>query len=186
MPGFLDDYEPVETRLTAFWKKYPDGRMLTELVDHSSEEFVFRAEAYRDADDKRPAATGFAHEKVTAKGVNATSALENAETSAIGRALANLDFAAKGKRPSREEMRKTQRPEGELPDPKTVVDDWSTWDPGVDLNDWYQAIAECKTLAELNAVGTSIRLLQLSKLDAAKLRNAWTDKQTKLETGDTM
>jgi hypothetical protein len=43
---------------------------------------------------------------VTERGVNATSALENCETSAIGRALANLGYAPKGKRPSREEMLK--------------------------------------------------------------------------------
>jgi hypothetical protein len=38
--------------------------------------------------------------------VNKTSALENGETSAIGRALANAGYAPKGKRPSREEMSK--------------------------------------------------------------------------------
>ena len=55
-----------------------------------------------------PDATGHAQEHVTEKGVNSTSALENCETSAIGRALANLGYAAKGKRPSREEMAKTK------------------------------------------------------------------------------
>jgi hypothetical protein len=35
--------------------------------------------------------------------------LENAETSAIGRALANLGFTASTKRPSREEMAKADR-----------------------------------------------------------------------------
>jgi hypothetical protein len=47
-----------------------------------------------------------AEETVQGRGVNATSALENCETSAIGRALANAGYAAKGKRASREEMQK--------------------------------------------------------------------------------
>jgi hypothetical protein len=47
-----------------------------------------------------------AEETVQGRGVNATSALENCETSAIGRALANAGYATKGKRASREEMSK--------------------------------------------------------------------------------
>jgi hypothetical protein len=49
-------------------------------------------------------ATGLASESISDRGVNSTSALENCETSAIGRALANAGYAAKGKRASREEM----------------------------------------------------------------------------------
>jgi hypothetical protein len=56
--------------------------------------------------DANPWATGLAYEMVTDRGVNQTSALENCETSAIGRALANAGYAAKGKRPSQSEMAK--------------------------------------------------------------------------------
>jgi hypothetical protein len=105
----LDDYEPVEDRLRAFWADHPNGRILTELVDHGDDWWIFRAEAWTDRDDRLPAATGIAHEVATAKGVNSTNAVENGETSAIGRALANLNYAAKGKRPSREEMAKAKR-----------------------------------------------------------------------------
>jgi hypothetical protein len=41
--------------------------------------------------------------------------LENGETSAIGRALANAGYAAKGKRPSREEMSKVVAKKAEKP-----------------------------------------------------------------------
>jgi hypothetical protein len=52
--------------------------------------------------------TGYAEETVSTRGVNSTSALENCETSAIGRALANAGYVTKGKRPSREEMSKVK------------------------------------------------------------------------------
>lgn len=108
--GFnLADYQPVEERNAMFWAKHPAGRILTELVFDDGQRFTFRCEVYTDRDDPRPAATGYATETVSNSGVNKTSALENAETSAEGRALARLGFAPKGARPSREEMDKAHR-----------------------------------------------------------------------------
>ena len=108
--GFnLADYQPVEERNAQFWAKYSAGRILTELVFDDGQRFTFRCEVYTDREDPRPAATGYATETVTNSGVNKTSALENAETSAEGRALARLGFATKGARPSREEMDKAHR-----------------------------------------------------------------------------
>lgn len=107
--GFLDDYEPVDERNAKFWAKYPTGRIVTELVFDDGQRFTFRCELYRDVEAERPFATGYATENVTNSGVNKTSALENAETSAEGRALARGGFAPKGARPSREEMQKTER-----------------------------------------------------------------------------
>lgn len=104
--GFnLDDYETVEERLVKFWKDNPEGRVLTTLLEISASRFIVRAEIYRGSDSPIWA-TGLAEETVQGRGVNATSALENCETSAIGRALANAGYATKGKRASREEMSK--------------------------------------------------------------------------------
>jgi CBS domain-containing protein len=106
------DYDPVEKRLgnkadaKSFWEDYPEGRVETKLVFHSSTQFIVWAAIFRDSADSQPWATGLAEETVQGRGVNATSALENCETSALGRALANAGYAAKGKRPSREEMTK--------------------------------------------------------------------------------
>jgi hypothetical protein len=107
----LEDYETVEDRLTKFWKDYPDGRISTQIIEHTLQRFIIQAAIYRTEVDAQPWATGFAEETVSTRGVNSTSALENCETSAIGRALANAGYASKGKRPSREEMAKVKAAE---------------------------------------------------------------------------
>ena len=104
----LDDYETVEERLIKFWKEHPDGRIDTKLVEASASRFIVQAYIYRTEADQYPWASGLAEETVSGRGVNATSALENCETSALGRALASAGYATKGKRPSREEMAKVQ------------------------------------------------------------------------------
>jgi len=105
----LADYETVETRLEKFIKDFPDFRLSTELESFANDRFIIKAYLYRTFADSVAFSTGYAEEKVTDCGVNSTSALENCETSAIGRALANGGYAAKGKRPSRSEMIKVER-----------------------------------------------------------------------------
>ena len=102
----LADYETVEVRLEKFIKDYPDFRIATELEVCDKDRYIVKAYLYKITTDLVAWTTGLAEEKVTDRGVNSTSALENCETSAIGRALANAGYAAKGKRPSREEMSK--------------------------------------------------------------------------------
>ena len=104
----LEDYETVEERLVKFWKDHPDGRIDTLLVDATLKRFIVKASVYRTEVDSQAWTTGYAEETVSTRGVNSTSALENCETSAIGRALANAGYASKGKRPSREEMAKVK------------------------------------------------------------------------------
>ena len=113
----INDYETVEVRLGKFIAEYPDFRIYTELLESSPTRFIVRASIYRTELDANPWATGLAYEVVTDRGVNSTSALENAETSAIGRSLANAGYAAKGKRPSQTEMAKVIAAEDK---PKTI------------------------------------------------------------------
>ena len=107
----LADYETVESRLEKWWKDYPDGRVGTKLEQATDTRYIVSAELYKTEADAKAYATGLASESVSDRGVNSTSALENCETSAIGRALANAGYAAKGKRASREEMTKVVRSE---------------------------------------------------------------------------
>jgi hypothetical protein len=106
----LADYETVEDRLKRFWAENPDGTIVTEIVANPTNggEWVVRAEIYANKESHLPMSTGLASE-IPGKGMaNATSALENCETSAIGRGLANWKYSG-NKRASREEMAKVAR-----------------------------------------------------------------------------
>lgn len=102
----LSNYETVEDRIDAFYKDNEDGRILTEIHTLTADKVIFKALVYVG---EILVATGFAYEKDGSSPVNKTSHIENAETSAIGRALANYNYAKKGARPSREEMEKVVR-----------------------------------------------------------------------------
>ena len=111
----LADYETVEVRLEKFIKDWPDFRVSTELESFAGNKYIVKAYLYKSMADNVAFSTGYAEETVSERGVNSTSALENCETSAIGRALANAGYAAKGKRPSREEMAKVVAPKAPKP-----------------------------------------------------------------------
>lgn len=118
----LEEYETVESRLRRLYEKYPTARLLTDVIYQDDRRFIVRTELYLELDDPRPMATGHAEEIVGAGFVNKTSALENCETSSIGRCLSNsilmLD-APVGKRPSAEEMQKVERYKAEPRKPVT-------------------------------------------------------------------
>jgi hypothetical protein len=104
----LDDYEPVASRLDRFLKAHPDARVITDLVHYLSDIAVFKCELWLEGEI---IATGWAEEIRGQGNVNKTSHLENCETGAVGRALANAGLSGSDftKRPSREEMGKVQR-----------------------------------------------------------------------------
>ena len=113
----LADYETVEERLKRFWaeEKHADARIVTKNhtkpEDRAASTWVVEARIYLSAEDQFndcPKATGWAFEVDGAGMANKTSALENCETSAIGRALANMNMSG-NKRTSREEMAKVER-----------------------------------------------------------------------------
>jgi hypothetical protein len=109
----LSQYETVEERLEKWWKENEDGSIQTELVNRPNanpDEFVFVARLYRTTADAVPVATGWASEIRTSSSFN-KFACELAESSAIGRALANYIYSKKGARPSRIEMQRVENSE---------------------------------------------------------------------------
>lgn len=103
-----DEYALVADRITLFYERFPTGRITTRLIS-KERDVLFKASVYRTENDRRPAATGWASEREGDGEINLVACVENTETSAIGRALANLGFTASRKRPSREEMEKAER-----------------------------------------------------------------------------
>lgn len=114
----LEDYETVDQRIQRFYRTFPDGRIETTLLDFQGEpnntRWVVKAAAFRTSEpDARPAGEGHAFEIDGGGGANKTSALENCETSAVGRALADAGLSGT-KRTTREEMLKVRS--GEVTD----------------------------------------------------------------------
>ena len=108
------DYAEVAERLPLFWKDCARGRITTEIIVDDGTRIVVKAELYADITDTVPTTTGYAEEVRNSSMVNKTSALENCETSAIGRALANYQYQGSKKRASLEEVVKVYRQGGEL------------------------------------------------------------------------
>ena len=111
----LQDYETVAERIARFYKDNNDGRIITRNITTSNDRaistWVVQAYIYLNSPDQEKnlaKATGLAFEIDGAGMANKTSALENAETSAIGRALANAGYSG-DKRSTREEMSKVKR-----------------------------------------------------------------------------
>ena len=106
----LDDYELLEDRLKKYWKDNPEGMISTNVVHITEDGTCVTIKADVTDNNGRLVATGIAQETKGDGFANTTSWVENCETSAIGRALANWKYQGNKKaRPSREEMAKVER-----------------------------------------------------------------------------
>ena len=113
----LSQYETVDVRLKRFIEKNADARIYTNIESREGDIVIIKAWIYKNADEQSKGlflSTGYAYEERGKGFVNATSHIENCETSAIGRALANLGMNG-ALRPSREEMQKAERMAGNAP-----------------------------------------------------------------------
>ena len=98
----LDDYEMVKDRIPLFLEEYPEGRINTEVISENNG-VTMKAYLYKNLEEQvscAPLSTGIARE---VPGGHIDKYYENCETSAIGRALANINLYS-GDRPSFEEM----------------------------------------------------------------------------------
>lgn len=138
----LADYETVDSRIHKFYADHPEGRIITENTtsdfDRDRAQWIIKSSVYFDKDDHAaglPKATGWAFEIDGGAGANKMAALENCETSSIGRALANAGYSG-DKRASAEEMAKANRAK-DAPTPP---------------EGWRKSIADAQSLPELLAI----------------------------------
>jgi hypothetical protein len=97
MAGFdLSNYVEVADRLREFYEKHPGGRVITSIVELTDKRVVVKAEVYRETAHAVPSGAG--HSALGIPGITPYTKgaeLENAETSAIGRALVAAGLASK-------------------------------------------------------------------------------------------
>ena len=107
----LESYATVQERIAQFYQDFPDGSIRTFMVVRDGPEVIFEARIYRTPEEAAMGiyTSGFAREIEGKSPVNRSSHLENSESSAVGRALANLGYATDARRPSRSEMIKVAR-----------------------------------------------------------------------------
>lgn len=124
----LEEYTTVRERIDEFWKKYPNGRIATEILEWSDKRFIVAAAIFREISDSVPFSTGLANEVISDRGVNKDFALENGATSAIGIACSNAGIGVEKHRMSREEAMKVVSKKAEKPPVQEVkAEDQDYW-----------------------------------------------------------
>jgi hypothetical protein len=99
-------YVLVSDRINYFNETYPNGFIQTELVSSDNSTYVVKACVTPDMDRLQRYFTGYSQAKIGQGMVNTTAALENAETSAVGRALAMMGIGVIDSVASVDEMKK--------------------------------------------------------------------------------
>lgn len=106
----LDNYITVQERIAMFYGEHPAGSLQSEIIFDDGKRVVMKSYAYRSPTDQTPA-VGHAEEVRGAGPINKTNALENCETSSIGRALAMLGLEVIRGIASRDDMERAQQEE---------------------------------------------------------------------------
>lgn len=110
------DYVLVSDRVIFFNENYPEGCITTELIRFEDKQIIIKAVVYPEGvGEGKRFFTGYAQEIEGQGYINKTSALENAETSAVGRALAMMGIGVIDSIASVDEINKAKNREASEP-----------------------------------------------------------------------
>jgi len=174
----LSKYETVDERLHALRHDHPTHRIVTREIECNYDKgwVRFITEIYLEADDPFPIVTGHADGFRKERGVDKDFWYNNAETSSIGRAIANLARNKAGVRPSREEMESVARAENDkaIPAGFQDEDDWNSFigkkadDQPIALSDAVQVVKHQLNPSDLGASPTCAHGAMMPKSGISK------------------
>lgn len=189
----LQNYETVAQRIAKFWDDYPNGKILTELLENGGNYWIFKATIYGELTDSNPIATGHAHEVIGASAINKTSALEVCETSAVGRALALAGYHGSGIA-SVEEINRAKTRQAE-PDSRPISyigpkdpADFETQAKKMKkdgIKKYLELLDGAKTITDLmKAAETIANDTELADFQKDVLRGTWAQRRSAIQDGD--
>lgn len=185
------EYKTVALRVAEFRAAHPDYTISTDLVEANDVLVIMKASILNN--EGRLLATGYAEEVRAASKINATSALENAETSAIGRCLSALGFGG-SEYASADEVANaiSQQNDGEfLQFMQTVRDnfDWVMYAKEAIANEDWQSLAaiwgdiDHQTMADLFRAPTKGGIFTTEERAACKGNDAFNQARKELANG---
>jgi hypothetical protein len=125
----LDDYEDVAARVLRFQKAYPEGRIVTDVIQFNPEKGIVlvSAQVYRNANDTLPAGVDYAFGDASTYNAGMRKwYVEDTSSSAIGRALSLV--LETQKKPTRQDMSKVVAAKPAKPPVQEVkADDQDYW-----------------------------------------------------------
>lgn len=175
----LSAYETVAERLQRALTEHPDLRIITEIVDIARDpqnnrpvQYVVKASLYYGDVLK---AVDYAEEIVGSSHINRTSALENASTSATGRALSLAGYMGtdpntkKPIRPTRGDMEKADRvkeePVAKAPEPKITEAQYMEATTAIALADTAATLDQLKSIYQQFSALKDIKVNGTTLLD---------------------
>ena len=122
----IEDYIEVKDRIEKLYQDYPNASIQTEIIELTDKRVTVKASVYTNPEDPIPT-TGHSYMNIPGT-TNYTrgSELENAETSAVGRAIALMGYEVKKSIASRDEVASKQVEEGYEPAAKVSPKSYPT------------------------------------------------------------